>query len=183
MPGKGYIFKTVVCGEGKVGKTSLILQYTQHKFSEQYIQTIGSNFAIADVMLPDSKPVKLQLWDLAGQEQFSFVRPPFYKGASAVIFVYDITKRQSLEAIREWKAEVEKYVDESTKYFLIGNKNDLEDERVVTTADGEVMGQELGVVGFWETSAKTGENLPDAFYTIAEAVYSTYEQSGINVGY
>lgn len=183
MHGKGFIFKTVVCGEGKVGKTSLILQYTEHKFNEEYIQTIGSNFAIAEVTLPDDKPVKLQLWDLAGQAQFSFVRPPFYKGASAVILVFDVTKRQSLDALRDWKADVEKYVGRETKYFLLGNKCDLEDERVVTHEDGDVMANELGTQAFWETSAKTGDNLHEAFYTIAQAIFETYMEVGVNPGY
>ena len=183
MQRKGFIFKTVVCGEGKVGKTSLILQYTEHKFNEEYMQTIGSNFAIAEVMLPDDKPVKLQLWDLAGQAQFSFVRPPFYKGASAVIFVYDITKRQTFEALYEWKADVEKYVGAETKYFLLGNKCDLNDERVITPEEAETLESELGIFAFWETSAKTGENLHEQLFTIAQQIYDTYLEAGVNPGY
>ncbi|HMF30740.1 MAG TPA: Rab family GTPase [Candidatus Lokiarchaeia archaeon] len=175
MPFKGHVFKSVVCGDGNVGKTSLILQYTEHKFTEKYIQTIGTNFAIADVMLPEGNPVKLQLWDLGGQEQFNFAWPSFYAGAFAGILVYDITRRETLQSLPTWQAGIEKYAGRETLYFVFGNKCDLESERAVTTAEGESMTRELGASGFWETSAKTGENLREAFYAIAEKLFQIYE--------
>ncbi|HMF33071.1 MAG TPA: Rab family GTPase [Candidatus Lokiarchaeia archaeon] len=175
MPGKGYLFKVVVCGDTKVGKTSLILQYTEHKFSENYIYTIGSNFSVAEVLLPGNELIKLQLWDLAGQVQFSFVRPSFYRGAPVAILVYDVTRRETLKSLGNWKEEVAQCTGAATKYFVLGNKCDLEELREVSLAEGEDTAKKLQASGFWETSAKTGANLLVAFRTIAASFRLIHE--------
>ncbi|OLS15695.1 MAG: small GTP-binding protein domain-containing protein [Promethearchaeota archaeon CR_4] len=177
MMRKGYIFKVVVVGNGAVGKTSLVLRYTQHKFNENYVMTIGSNFAIAEVKLLDGELCRLQIWDLAGQAHFSFVRPPFYKGASAVILVYDVTNRRSLEELKDWKEDFSKYLPRETSLYVLANKTDLQDERVVTLEEGKNASDALGASGFWETSAKSGLNVPDVFQTIASKVYTLYCQA------
>ena len=176
MMRKGYIFKVVVVGNGAVGKTSLVLRYTQHKFSENYVMTIGSNFAIAEVKLPDGQLCKLQIWDLAGQPHFSFVRPPFYKGASAVILVYDVTNRRSLDELKDWKDDFIKYLPPETIMYVLANKSDLKDERVVTIEEGKRVAENLGAIEFWETSAKTGENVQTVFNNIAARLLAMYTQ-------
>jgi small GTP-binding protein len=176
MMRKGYIFKVVVVGNGAVGKTSVVLRYTQHKFSENYTMTIGSNFAIAEVKLPDGQLCKLQIWDLAGQPHFSFVRPPFYKGASAIILVYSVINRKSLEELRDWKEDFTKYLPADTIMYILANKADLKDERVVSFEEGKKMAEELGAAGFWETSAKTGDNVQTVFNTIAAKVLASYSK-------
>jgi len=177
MMRKGFIFKVVFVGNGAVGKTSLVLRYTQHKFSDRYCMTIGSNFAIADVKLPDGQLCKLQIWDLAGQPHFSFVRPPFYKGASAVVLVYDVTSRKSLEELKDWKEDCSKYLPRETMFYVLGNKSDLNDARVVTPEEGKNANDALGAQGFWETSAKSGLNVPDVFQTISMKMLNIYTQT------
>ncbi len=177
MMRKGYIFKVVVVGNGAVGKTSLVLRYTHHKFSENYVMTIGSNFAIAEVKLPDGQLCKLQIWDLAGQPHFSFVRPPFYKGASAVILVFDVTNRKSLDELKDWKEDFIKYLPPETIMYVLANKADLNDERVVSTEEGRKAAEALGSSGFWETSAKTGDNVQTVFNGIAVKVLASYSQT------
>jgi small GTP-binding protein len=152
-------------GDGGVGKTSMILKYTQNTFRENYIMTIGSNFATKTVDLPEypNLRVKLQIWDLAGQQHFSFVRPPFYRGAASIIYVFDLTRKSSFSNLLNWKAEVEKVVNDKP-YVLVGNKLDLTTRtRKVDKKDGESLKKKLNAIAFFETSAKEGIMIDDVF--------------------
>ncbi len=162
-PPREIVFKAVIMGEGAVGKTSMILQYCERKFSENYIMTIGSNFAIKSISIPDENiVVRLQIWDLAGQVAFSFVRPGFYRGSSGGVFVFDITNRESFEKMGDWITESKPFLKD-VPYILVGNKLDLQEERVVSHHEGEQMAEDMGAVGYFETSAKTSENVDDVF--------------------
>ena len=110
---KSFIYKICVVGDGGVGKTSMVLRYTEDSFKENYIMTIGSNFSTKTVELPEFPQynIKLQIWDLAGQKHFSFVRPPFYRGATGIIYVFDLTRRSSFSNLLNWKTEVEKVAE------------------------------------------------------------------------
>jgi len=131
--------------------------------------TIGSNFSTKQVDLPDHPGfnVKLQIWDLAGQKHFSFVRPPFYRGATGIIYVFDLTRRSSFANLAQWKDEVEKVVGQKPA-LLVGNKIDLADEgkREVGSQDGEALKGELGAMTYYEGSAKEGQNVPAIFKDI-----------------
>ena len=120
--------------------------------------TIGSNFSTKQVNLEQypNYLVKLQLWDLAGQKHFSFVRPPFYRGSSATIYTFDLTRRSSFQNILNWKAEVEKVIGDGKPCILVGNKVDLAEQghREVGTGDGEALKEELNAIAYFETSAK-----------------------------
>jgi len=168
---KSFILKIAIVGNGSVGKTSLVLQYCEKKFSENYIMTIGSNFAIKSLTLDSTTSVKLQIWDLAGQQHFSFVRPPFYRGASGTVYVFDITNRDSFENILEWKREVETVIPNKPS-VLVGNKCDLADERVVSKKEGELLAEKLGpsCLGYYESSAKTGINLDELFQKLVSTI-------------
>jgi small GTP-binding protein len=125
--------------------------------------TIGSNFAVKNLPLPELNTfVKLQLWDIAGQKHFSFVRPPFYRGASAIIYVYDITRRDSFSDIPNWQAEVE-HIITGKPFILLANKTDLLEERVVSKKEGENLAQQIGAMKYFETSAKDYENIDEPF--------------------
>ena len=174
---RGYIFKTVVVGDGAVGKTSLVMQFTEQKFNQQYIMTIGSNFALklipSDALSTDENEypdVRLQLWDLAGQPHFKAVRHPFYKGSSGVIFVFDVTRPATLDNLRGWRNEILKQVDEETPSIMLANKIDLEGERKVSEEDGKKLAEEFGCVEYFETSAKEGVNVNVGFKTLARAI-------------
>lgn len=166
---KNYILKICTVGDGSVGKTSMVLQFCEHKFQEHYIMTIGSNFAIKEITIPENKlSVKLQIWDLAGQQHFSFVRPPFYRGSSGVIYVFDLTRRESFENLKDWKKEVEQVIP-NKPFVIVGNKVDLIDERVVSKKEGEELAASYGA-SYFETSAKTGEHLDEVFLTLVNAI-------------
>jgi len=115
--------------------------------------------------------VKLQLWDLAGQKHFSFVRPPFYRGAAGVIYVFDLTRRSSFSDMPNWKSEVEKVIGEKT-CVLVGNKLDLANEgnREVGEQDGDSLKNELGAISYYETSAKEGIMVDEVFKEVVIAI-------------
>jgi len=162
MPPKEYIFKIVLVGDGAVGKTSLVVQFTEHKFSENYIMSIGANFAIHLINIPEKNlAIRLQLWDLAGQRHFTFVRPSFYRGAFAVIYVFDISRRESFENIKNWKAEAEAHTGDVPR-LIFGNKVDLVDQRVVSRKEAEELAKKIGAK-YYETSAKEATNIDKAF--------------------
>lgn len=164
-----YIFKIVVLGDGQVGKTSLVLQYTEHKFNENYIMSIGANFAIKMIKAKDNVVIRLQLWDIAGQKHFQFVRPSFFRGAFAAIFIFDLTSRESFDNIKKWKEESGQYVP-GIPIVLVGNKSDLVEERVVPRRSGQALALEIGADYYYETSAKTATNIEKLFIDITDTL-------------
>lgn len=163
---KSYIYKICVVGNGGVGKTSMVLRYCENSFKDNYIMTIGSNFSTKTVELPNHPQfqVKLQIWDLAGQKHFSFVRPPFYRGATGIIYVFDLTRRSSFADLYEWRMEVEKVIGHKP-CLLVGNKIDLarEGKREVAIQDGEALKNEMDAIKYFETSAKEGDSVEEVF--------------------
>lgn len=169
---RSFIYKVVVVGDGGVGKTSMVLRYCENSFKENYIMTIGSNFSTKQVELEEypNYLVKLQLWDLAGQKHFSFVRPPFYRGATAIVYVFDLTRRSSFQNILAWKSEVEKVIGDGKPSMLVGNKIDLTDRREVGEKEGEALKDEINAIGYYETSAKEDRGVHPVFKDITLAI-------------
>jgi len=169
---RSFIYKVVVVGDGGVGKTSMVLRYCENAFKEDYIMTIGSNFSTKQVELEEypNYLVKLQLWDLAGQKHFSFVRPPFYRGATATVYTFDLTRRSSFQNILAWKSEVEKVIGDGKPSMLVGNKTDLTDRREVGEKEGEALKNEINALGYFETSAKDDLGVHPVFKEITLAI-------------
>ncbi|MFX1365752.1 MAG: GTP-binding protein [Promethearchaeota archaeon] len=171
---KSFIYKVCVVGDGGVGKTSMVLRYCENTFKENYIMTIGSNFSTKQIELEEypNYLIKLQLWDLAGQKHFSFVRPPFYRGATAIVYVFDLTRRSSFQNILDWKAEVEKVIGNDKPYLLVGNKIDLAEQgnREVGEKDGEALKEEIKAIAYYETSAKQDLKIEPVFKDITMAI-------------
>jgi len=169
---RSFIYKVVVVGDGGVGKTSMVLRYCENAFKENYIMTIGSNFSTKQVELEEypNYLVKLQLWDLAGQKHFSFVRPPFYRGSSGIIFVFDLTRRSSFQNILDWKSEVEKVIGDGKPSMLVGNKIDLADSREVGEKEGEALKDEINAISYIDTSAKDDVGVHPVFKDITLAI-------------
>ncbi len=165
-----YIFKVPVAGDGAVGKTSLIVRYTQGTFTDTYKMTIGTSFAVKTVDL-DSVMVKLQIWDLAGQPHFGGVRPLFYQGSTGVIYVFSVIDRSSFEHLVGWLEEARKNAG-NVPGILIGNKTDLLDQREVSREEAEAYAAQAGLK-YIETSAKLDENVGDAFQQAAVTIIQT----------
>ncbi len=165
-----YIFKVPVAGDGAVGKTSLIVRYTQGTFTDTYKMTIGTSFAVKTVDL-ENVLVKLQIWDLAGQPHFGGVRPLFYQGSTGVIYVFSVADRASYDHLSGWMEEARKNAG-NVPGILVGNKSDLLDQRAVSREEAETFAAQTGLQ-YIETSAKLDENVGDAFRQVAITIIQT----------
>ncbi|NWF94766.1 MAG: GTP-binding protein [Candidatus Thorarchaeota archaeon] len=164
-----YLFKTVVLGEGAVGKTAIVTRFSHGFFRTDYKTTIGSQFAVKNIDVATKSgskvTVKLQIWDVAGQSRFQILRPMYYRGSSGGILVYDVTRRRTFLVLDEWLAELKKAINKDIPLVLVANKTDLPD-RVVTTAEGRQFAQQHNMP-YVESSAKTGQGILDVFEQLA----------------
>ena len=159
-------FKILIIGESAVGKTSILLKYLDNFFPQEHIATIGVEFRTKTIIKGKFK-INLNIWDTAGQERFKSLTKSFFTGATGVIFVYDITNKASFSGVRERIKEFEDY----GKYdrVLCGNKLDLEKKREVNLDEVKEYAMKKKI-DYFETSAKDGTNLNEAFDKLAEII-------------
>ena len=150
-----------------VGKSCLLLQFTDKRFQPVHDLTIGVEFGARMVTLDGDKLVKLQIWDTAGQESFRSITRSYYRGAAGALLVYDITRRDTFQHLSRWLEEARQHAQSNMVIMLIGNKNDLEHRRAVSTEEGKKFAEENGLI-FLETSAKTAYNVEAAFINTGE---------------
>jgi len=155
-------------GDTGVGKSCILLRFADDTFTDSYISTIGVDFRFRTVEI-EKKTCKLQIWDTAGQERYRTITSAYYRGADAIVMVYDVTNRDSFRHVNDWLLEVTRYSSEDTCKLLVGNKSDLTGARVVATAEGEKFANELQV-DFLETSAMDGSNVEKAFFHLTKAL-------------
>lgn len=165
-----YIVKIVVIGDSHVGKSSILMKYCDDDFSPKFITTIGIDFKVRTVHM-DGKIVKLQIWDTAGQERFKTITNSYYRGAKAIMVVYDITSAESFEHVQSWIENMDSHCDSRSPpmKMLIGNKCDLTKDRVIEEKKGLALAKEFGLQ-FMEVSAKNGTNIEKAFIDLAKKV-------------
>ncbi len=157
------LLKVVVAGDGAVGKTSLIRQYSEGKFEDSRVMTIGVDFQTQTVELPTGT-VKLSIWDMAGQKQFEVMRSGFYRGSRAAALVYDVTLPESLKNLTTWRDEILAVVPEQP-LLVVGNKIDL--ERHQETEAAKAFAASIGV-DYLETSARTSAGVREMFIALAQ---------------
>ena len=155
-------YKILVLGDLGIGKTSLVLQFTEGPrcIDREHRPTIGVDYA-SKTLVVDDNVVTLQIWDTAGQEAFAAIVRSFYRRADAVLLMYALTHRATFEKLSHWVDEVWQYSGTSTPLFLVGNKVDRVEQREVQTGEALKFVQERGVLGFFETSAKTAETVEE----------------------
>jgi small GTP-binding protein len=163
-----------VVGEGAVGKTSLVKKYSENTFREDYLPTIGSGFATKRLTL-DGKEITYQIWDLGGQVQFKIVRQNFYKGSRGVLYVFDISRRETLENLMLWKEEVTEFCG-SIPSVLIGNKIDL--PRKIETQEAERYAHIFNAP-YFEASVLQNTNVNEIFEAIGKLMLERIEGLGI----
>ena len=164
---KYYLMKVMLIGDSGVGKSCLLLRYTDDHFTESYISTIGVDFKIKTLNV-DGKIIKLQIWDTAGQERFRTITASYYRGAHSVIVVYDITDQLSFQNTVLWLQEIKRYSSEKVKKILIGNKSDLTDKRAIPFQTAKEFA-ESEEIDFFETSAKENHNVNEIFIHLARS--------------
>ena len=175
--GDKFTFKVTVIGDGEVGKTSLIKKFTQGNFQEEYIQTIGAQFSkyIEDIK---EDQCKLFFWDIAGQDVFHFLRPAFYKASVAAIIVYSLEENDSgkisLKNVPKWHNEIKKFCGD-IPIVLFGNKVDLVEAEKLDAKNILKLIAKKDLLGYFRTSAKTGQGVHEAFQTIIKELYSKFK--------
>jgi Ras-related protein Rab-2A len=182
-----YLFKYIIIGDTGtlsfrlicyllgVGKSCLLLQFTDKRFRTDHDLTIGVEFGARLVNI-SGKQIKLQIWDTAGQESFRSITRSYYRGATGALLVYDISRRDTFNHLTRWLDEARQHANPKMVIMLIGNKSDLE-KREVSYEEGEKFAKENGLI-FLETSAKTAQNVEEAFLKTAQKIYENI-QSGL----
>ncbi|KAH6900369.1 ras family-domain-containing protein [Thelonectria olida] len=164
-------FKLVLLGESAVGKSSIVLRFVKDQFDSYRESTIGAAFLTQTISLDENTTVKFEIWDTAGQERYKSLAPMYYRNANCAVVVYDITQSASLDKAKAWVKELQRQANENIIIALAGNKLDLvteqPDKRAIPTADAEAYAREAGLL-FFETSAKTAENVQNLFTAIAK---------------
>ena len=160
--------KIVVCGNGSVGKSSIIKRLVTDGFARVYKQTIGCDFFQKNITIKGDHRVNLQVWDVGGQSVSSPNLPKYLNGSSAVLFCYDVTDSQSLDDLDDWVRRVE-IMEESARpcCFLLANKIDLVSERMVSEAAHKSWLANKSFMGDFFVSARSGENITKSFYIVA----------------
>merc|ERR1712125_190945 len=174
-----YLFKYIIIGDTGVGKSCLLLQFTDKRFQPVHDLTIGVEFGARMVTI-DNKHIKLQIWDTAGQESFRSITRSYYRGAAGALLVYDITRRDTFKHLSRWLDEARQHSQSNMVIMLIGNKNDLEHRRAVSYEEGKAFAAEHGLI-FMETSAKTAYNVEEAFINTAKKILENIVSGVIDV--
>lgn len=170
---KKVLLKVIILGDSGVGKTSLMNQYVNKKFTKQYKATIGADFLTKEVNI-DDKLVTMQIWDTAGQERFQSLGVAFYRGADACVLVYDICDSKSFESLESWMDEFLVQAaprdPENFPFIVVGNKADLAAQRR-QVSEGKLKqycaGKGSNGIPSFECSAKEAENVDAAFQCVA----------------
>eukprot|EP00794_Sanderia_malayensis_P006518 gene6518-7262_t len=155
-----HLFKLLLIGDSGVGKTCVLFRFSEDAFNSTFISTIGIDFKIRTIEL-DGKKIKLQIWDTAGQERFRTITTAYYRGAMGIMLVYDITIEKSFDNIRNWIRNIDEHAAADVEKMVLGNKCDMEDKRQLAIEYS---------LKFMETSAKTGQNVEEAFITLARDI-------------
>jgi len=162
-----------------VGKSCLLLQFTDKRFQPVHDLTIGVEFGARMITIA-GKQIKLQIWDTAGQESFRSITRSYYRGAAGALLVYDITRRDTFEHLTNWLEDARQHSSSNMVIMLIGNKCDLESRREVKKEEGEAFAREHGMI-FMEASAKTAQNVEEAFINTAKEIYDKIQEGVFDI--
>lgn len=176
---KKVLLKVIILGDSGVGKTSLMNQYVNHKFSNQYKATIGADFLTKEILV-DDRAVTMQIWDTAGQERFQSLGVAFYRGADCCVLVFDVTAPNTFKSLDSWRDEfliqASPREPENFPFVLLGNKVDLE-PRAISSKRAQQWCQQKNGIPYFETSAKEALNVEQAFQSIARNALAQQNQT------
>ena len=162
----------VLIGDSGVGKSSLLQQFTENKFSPKFITTIGLDFRPMKLTINGELNVPVKIWDTAGQERFRSITKSYYRNAHGIIIVFDVTDKISFAHVKHWLSEIEKSMDTTdTEFLLVGNKCDLSDKRVIDFETASTFAEEHRL-RYVESSALLGTNIHQPFVQLIERVHT-----------
>jgi Ras-related protein Rab-11A len=165
-----YLFKILILGDSYVGKTNILKRFLHNQFDVNTKETVGVEFGSKNFNFGEKDVVKAQIWDTAGQERYRSITKAYYKGARGALLVYDISRKSSFENIDNWLIDLKTNGDKDILIILIGNKSDLIDKREVSKEEGQEKAEQFNIA-FLETSAKSGDNIDNAFTQLVEQIY------------
>lgn len=168
-------YKVIILGDGHVGKTSLIKRYVNNEFSEMTPMTVGVSDYTKLVSL-DGTNIVLSLLDTAGQECYQSIVPIYFRGCKAAVIVYDITCEKSFKKVNYWIDQTKELASKEIMFMLIGNKVDLESERVVKVKDALDVAKQNGML-YFETSCRSALNVELAFNHLTKTLYESETRS------
>ena len=161
-------FKVVLVGESGVGKTSIITQFIDQTFQEDQQSTTGGTFSTKTVICDNGKILKFEIWDTAGQERYRSLTKMFYKDANAAVMVYDITRKESFEELKNyWAQQIKESSPEEIILAIAANKSDLIDNEVVDEGEARDFAKELGAI-YCSTSATNIAGVTNLFEEVAK---------------
>ena len=169
MAQKVFRYKMVLFGDTAVGKTSLVERFINDKFEDSYMSTIGYNVYEKQIAY-ENVVISLMIFDIGGQERFRDLRKKYADGAHTAFIVYEIPDLNSFKNINLWKKDLIEFAG-NIPFIVIGNKLDLEQDRQVSKEEGSKYCSEIGAEDFFETSAKSGEGVEEAFIKLAIKTY------------
>ena len=176
-----YVFKIIIVGNSTVGKSSLLNKFIDNNFNDTYSTTIGVEFGVKHITVNDSVPIKLQIWDTAGQESFRSITRSFYRASAGVILMYSIENKTSFENVQIWLNDVNMELNNrNIPIILVGNKTDLNYKREVTTEEGELYAKKNGLL-FKEISVKYDLDSTSVFNILAENINLKLENKEIKI--
>ena len=169
--------KLLLIGNTYVGKTLIVQKFIDNTFSKSTMSTIGVDLQskIIDI---NGKKVKYLIWDTAGEDRMKTMTYSYYRGCHVILIVYDVTNQKSFENVTTWVECVDKFAKSNVLRILVGNKTDLEDQRVISKEDGKKLADENGLK-FYEISAKAVTGLCEMFEDIAKEYVQMYQQKSI----
>lgn len=174
-----YVFKFIIIGDSGVGKSCIVHYYLSGKPKSNSVQTICVDFSSRNINYNDNTKVRLQIWDTAGQDKFRSVARSYYRGAIGLIIVYDITNTDSFSHLTSWLSEAKSTARSECSVIVVGNKNDLEKERAVSTEEGKKFSENNNLM-FLEVSALNGNNIQNIFGKLTENIIKKVEKGIID---
>ena len=169
-------FKVVLLGEGRVGKTSILLRFTKGEYNDRQVSTLQASYLDKEVPVGDKNMAKLSVWDTAGQERFHALGPIYYRDADGALLVYDITDAESFQKVKQWVKELRKIVGNDISLAIAGNKIDLEKNRNVNEAEAIEYAKSVGA-SHYNTSAKANKGLKEVFDDLSSRMWSRKESN------
>ena len=166
------MIKVILIGDSGVGKTNIMSKYLKNQFMENSKATVGVEFG-SKLFNHEGHKIKAQIWDTAGQEKYKAITGAYYKGSKGAFVVYDITRKETFASIDRWVNDLKTTSDPKLTIILIGNKNDMEDNRQVSKEQGEEKAKSFECA-FLETSALSGDNLDKAFNLMVKEIYEKF---------